>query len=85
MTNLELDNPSIRRDQGLGQCIQRWIAEKWQIFQENEARRTLEIDSLEETDQNETECGMDEEYWDEDGMPEEDEMFYSPISEERNS
>lgn len=84
MTNLELHNPSIRRDQGLAQCIERWIAEKWQIFRENEANRTLE--SLKEADCNEVASGMEEEYWNEDPpVPDDDEMFYSSIMEGQHS
>merc|ERR1711879_40813 len=36
MTNLVLENPSIRMDVEFAKEIETWIANRWQIFQENQ-------------------------------------------------
>lgn len=82
MTNLELDNPSIRRDQALAQCIERWIDEKWQIFRENEANQENDNeddsqddnDDNHETDDNRKEIDCDES---ESGEDDEDQDYWN--------
>ena len=62
MTNLVLDNPSIRMDVEFAKEIETWIANRWQIFQENQG-----MDPLEHEEEEEEEPDDEEEEDNEDG------------------